>query len=237
LNKSQIKKIENENDSYTDDLRDVFPKYYNKSFKLVRKGDSKDFVYFKYSTNDQIIDECEKEDLESEEQSSSSSSEEPESQDLLLKEIELLFENGYFYTDIEQMFPKFYRDNKSKINFLFLEVQEERYKKDPTLEIQKNINVYKCRQEDINVIEKRRRLRKTVRKNKKHERSHPDSDIKNYKRFKAIKEFESVLNDEIKKVEEASEVQRKLIEMIVMILKMKNRSSSSNVNQKQILSL
>jgi hypothetical protein len=135
LNKSQIKKIENENDSYTDELRDVFPKYYNKSFKPVKKGDSKDFVYFKYTTNDRIIDDSEKEDLESEE---------PESQDLLLKEIELLFENGYFYTDIEKMFPKFYKDNKKKINFLFTQVLEERYKKDPTLEIQKDINVYKC---------------------------------------------------------------------------------------------
>jgi hypothetical protein len=37
LNKSQIKKIENENVSYTDHLRDVFPKYYNKSFKLLEK--------------------------------------------------------------------------------------------------------------------------------------------------------------------------------------------------------
>jgi hypothetical protein len=52
-------------------------------------------------------------------------------------------------------------------------------------------------------------LRKTVRKNRKHERSHHDTEIKSYKRFKVIKEFDSVLNDEIKKVEEASEVQKK----------------------------
>jgi hypothetical protein len=77
------------------------------------------------------------------------------------------------------------------------------------LEIQKDINVYNCRQEQINVIEKRRRLWKAVRKNRKHERSHHDTEIQSYKRFKAIKEFECVLNDEIKKVEEASEVQRK----------------------------
>jgi hypothetical protein len=37
LNKSKIKKID-ENASYTDDIRDVFPKYYNKSFKPVKKG-------------------------------------------------------------------------------------------------------------------------------------------------------------------------------------------------------
>jgi hypothetical protein len=118
LNKSRIKKIEDENVSYTDDLRDIFPKYYDKSFKPVKKGRSKDFVFFKYSTNNGNVDnDNEKEDLESEEQSSSSSSQEPESENLLLKEIELLFENGYFYTDIEKMFPKFYKDNKSKINF------------------------------------------------------------------------------------------------------------------------
>jgi hypothetical protein len=94
LNKSRDKKIKDEDVSYTDDLRDVFPKYYNKSFLPVKKGDSKDFVFFKYSTNNENEKEC----LESEEQSSSSSSEELESKDLLLKEIELMFENWYFYT-------------------------------------------------------------------------------------------------------------------------------------------
>jgi hypothetical protein len=73
LNKLHVKKIKDEDVSYTDNLRDVFPKYYNKSFKPVKKGNSKDFVFFEYSTNDQIFDDSEKEDLESEEQSSSSS--------------------------------------------------------------------------------------------------------------------------------------------------------------------
>jgi hypothetical protein len=69
LNKSRSKKIENENVSYTDNLRDVFLKYYSKSFKPVKKNNSKDFVFFKYSTNDGMIDnDNEKEDLESEEQ-------------------------------------------------------------------------------------------------------------------------------------------------------------------------
>jgi hypothetical protein len=65
---------------------------------------------------------------------SSSSSEEPESEDLLLKEIELLFENGYFYTDIEEMFPKFYKDYKSKINFLHTLVIQERFKRETSKE-------------------------------------------------------------------------------------------------------
>jgi hypothetical protein len=127
----------------------------------------------------------------------------------LLKEIELLFENGYSYTDIEKMFPKFYKDNKSKINFLYKQVTAERCRKNPTLELQKNIDVYKYRHEQINIIEKRRQLRKAVRKNRKHERSHHYTEIQRYKRFKAIKEFESALYDEIKKVEEASEVQKR----------------------------
>jgi hypothetical protein len=168
-------------------------------------------VKIKYSINNENVDnDNEKEDLESEEQSSSSSSEEPELEDLLLKEIELLFVNGYLYTDIEKMFPKFYKHNKSKINFLYTQVLAERFKKDPTLEIQKDINIYKCRQEQIDVIEKRRKLRKTVKKNKKRDkRSHHDSDIKSYKRFKAKKDFQYALTDEIKKVEEESEGQKK----------------------------
>jgi hypothetical protein len=36
-------------------------------------------------------------------------SEDNESKDLLLKEIELVFENEYFYKDIEKMFPTFYK--------------------------------------------------------------------------------------------------------------------------------
>jgi hypothetical protein len=92
-------------------------------------------VLFKYSTNNGKVDDNEKEGPESEEQSSSSSSEESESEDLLLNEIELLFENGYFYTDIEKKFLKFYKDNKSKINFLYTQVLGERFKRDPTLEV------------------------------------------------------------------------------------------------------
>jgi alpha-D-ribose 1-methylphosphonate 5-triphosphate synthase subunit PhnI len=48
LNKSHVKKIIDEDVLYTDDLRDVFPKYYDKSFLSVKKDNSKDFVFFKY---------------------------------------------------------------------------------------------------------------------------------------------------------------------------------------------
>jgi hypothetical protein len=56
LIKPQLKKIIDEDVSCTDDLRDVFPKYYDKSFLPVKKGDSKNFVFFKYSTNNGNVD-------------------------------------------------------------------------------------------------------------------------------------------------------------------------------------
>jgi hypothetical protein len=106
----------------------VFPKYFEKSFLSVKKGDGKDFVFFKYSANNgNVDDENEKEDFESEEQSSSSLSEEPESKHLLLKKIELMFENSYFYVEIEKMFLKLLKDNKMKNNFLYTQVLDERF--------------------------------------------------------------------------------------------------------------
>jgi hypothetical protein len=78
-------------------------------------------VFFKYWTDNGKVDdveEKEKEDLESEEQSSSSSSKKLESKNLLLKEIELRFWNGFFFTEIKKMFLKFYRENNWRINHL-----------------------------------------------------------------------------------------------------------------------
>jgi hypothetical protein len=64
-------------------------------------------VFVKYSTDNGKVDDVDKkENVESEDKSTSSSSEELESKDLLLKEIELVFENGYFFTDMEKMFSK-----------------------------------------------------------------------------------------------------------------------------------
>jgi hypothetical protein len=92
---------------------------------------------------------------------------------------------------------------------LYTQVIAERFRRDPTLELQKNIDVYKCRQEQINIIEKRRWLQKTIRKNRKHDQSHHDTEIQSYKCFKAKKDFKSALTDEIKKVEDESEVQKR----------------------------
>jgi hypothetical protein len=43
-----------------------------------------------------------------------------------------------------------------KINLLYTQILDERFKRDPTLKIQKNIDVYKSRKEQIGIIEKRR---------------------------------------------------------------------------------
>jgi hypothetical protein len=52
-------------------------------------------------------------------------------------------------------------------------------------------------------------LRKTSRKNRKRDqRSYHDSDIHSNKRFKAKKDFESAITDEIKKVEESESQKR-----------------------------
>jgi hypothetical protein len=94
------------------------------------------------------------------------------------------------------MFPKFYEDNKSKISFLYTQVLEEKFKRVPTLEVQKNIDVYRSRQEQVDIIENRRQLQKTSRKNKKHDqRSQYDSGIHSHKHFKAKKEFESATSE------------------------------------------
>jgi hypothetical protein len=81
------------------------------------------------------------------------------------------------------------------------------------LEIQKNIDVYKSRQEQIKIIEKRIVLPKPTTKHKKKHlhriENDADSDIRRYKPYKAKKEFQLVLNVEINKVEEASEAQKK----------------------------
>jgi hypothetical protein len=110
------------------------------------------------------------------------------------------------------MFPNFYKDNKSKIIFLYTQVLDEIFKRKHTLKIQKEIDVYRSRQEQIEIIEKRTLLRKATRKHKKKHSQRiydANSDIRSYKCYKAKKEFESAFNDEIKKVEEESEAPKK----------------------------
>jgi hypothetical protein len=75
---------------FTGNIRETFSEYYNKCFVPVRKRNNNEFVYFKYFTDDGKGDDEESEDCES--------------KDFLLKEIELMFQNRYFYKDIEKCF-------------------------------------------------------------------------------------------------------------------------------------
>jgi hypothetical protein len=44
------------------------------------------------------------------------------------------------------MFPTFYTANNERINLLFTQVLEERFKRDQTLMVEKDIDVYRSRQ-------------------------------------------------------------------------------------------
>jgi hypothetical protein len=161
-------------------------------------------VFFKYYTDDGKGDDEESEDSESDEESENN-----ESKDLLLKEIELIFENGYFYKDVAVMFSTFYKANIERINLLYTQVLEERFKRNPTLMFQKDIDIYKSRQNQIETIEKRKTLPKAIKRNERKKESEEDSNISSYKRYIAKKDFESALNNEIKKVEEQKPIKRK----------------------------
>jgi hypothetical protein len=92
-----MKKLLKDRTPFTGDLRETFPEYYNKCFRLIRKKPNSDFVFFKYYTDDGKGDDEDSEDSESDEDI-----EDNETKDLLLKEIELMFENGYTYDDVEK---------------------------------------------------------------------------------------------------------------------------------------
>jgi hypothetical protein len=85
-------------------------------------------------------------------------SEDNELKDLLLKEIKLIFENGYFSNDVAAMFPELYEGNIKRINLLSTQVLDEIMKRDLTLAIQKDIYIFKSRQDQIETIEKRKTL-------------------------------------------------------------------------------
>jgi hypothetical protein len=110
-----------------------------------------------------------------------------------------MFENWYSFTDINKIFPKFYAINTERINLLYTQVLEVRFNKDPTLTVENNIDVYNVRQDQIEIILKRRTLRKAIKRSERNKENEEDSNIHSYKRYKSKKDFESVLNNEIKK--------------------------------------
>jgi hypothetical protein len=75
-----------------------------------------------------------------------------------------MFENEYFYTDIEKMFQTFCTANTERINLLYTQILHETFKRDPTLTVEKDIDIYSSRQNQIKTIKKKRTLRKAIKK-------------------------------------------------------------------------
>jgi hypothetical protein len=199
-----LKKVLKDGTPFTAYLRETFPKYYNKCFVLIQKKPNNDFVFFKYYTEDGKGDDEDCEDSESDDDI-----EDNDKKDLLLKEIELIFENGYSFADIKEIFPTFYEVNIERINLLFTQVLQERFNRDPTLTIQKNIDIYKSRQDKIETIEKRRTLKKAIRRSERNKEDEEDSNSHSYKRYKTKKDFESVLNNKVQKAKQQRPIKRK----------------------------
>jgi rubrerythrin len=160
-----MKKLLKDAAPFTGDLRETFPEYYNKFFRPYRKIPNTDFIFFKYYTDDGKGDDEESDDEDNDDYLSNYEDyDDKETKDLYLKEIELMFENGYHYNDVEKIFPYFYKRNAERINLLYYHVYSERFNRDPTLTVQKDIEIYKVRQDQIEIIEKRKTLKKLIKK-------------------------------------------------------------------------
>jgi hypothetical protein len=116
-----------------------------------------------------------------------------------------MFENDYSYKDVAELFLTFYEVNIAKINLLFIQVLQKRYNRDPTLVIEKDTDIYKSRRDQIETIEKRRTLKKVMKRTERNKEEEDededdeDSDIHSCKQYKAKKDFESVLHNEVQK--------------------------------------
>jgi hypothetical protein len=86
------------------------------------------------------------------------------------------------------------------VNLLFKLVNEERFKKDPSLTIEKDTDIYRSRQNQIEIVEKRRALKKVMKRIEEDEEDEEeDEDLHSCKQYKAKKDFESVLHNEVQK--------------------------------------
>jgi hypothetical protein len=81
--------------------------------------------------------------------------------------------------------------------------------KDSKLKNENNIDIYKSRQEQIEIIEKRKTLRKVIKKCQKKKENEENSGICSYKWNNDKKDLESVLNNKIKNAEEQVPIKRK----------------------------
>jgi hypothetical protein len=97
------------------------------------------------------------------------------------------------------IFPTFYTASTERINLLYTQVLDERFKRDITLTILNGIDVYKSRLEEIVFIEKRRTLQKGIKKRLKKKESDDHSNIPTYKQYKTKKDLESVLINKSRK--------------------------------------
>jgi flagellar hook-basal body complex protein FliE len=78
------------------------------------------------------------------------------------------------------------------------------------LTFEKNVDIYKSRQDQIETIEKRRTLRKAIKKHEKKKKDSKDNlNIHFYKPYKTKKDFESALNNEIQKAKQQKQIKRK----------------------------
>jgi hypothetical protein len=204
LIKSKMKKFLKDGASFTGDLRETFPEYYNKCFHPYRKKPKTDFIFFKYYTDNGKGDDEDSEDSETDEDYDDN-----ETKDLLLKKIELMFKNGYTYEDVEKIFRSFYRGNAERVNLLYFQVLQERFNRDRTLTVQKDIDIYKVRQNQIETIEKRKVLKKAIRRSEQNKEEKEDSDKGSYKPYKSKKDFESVFHNEVQKAKQETLIKRK----------------------------
>jgi G:T/U-mismatch repair DNA glycosylase len=77
------------------------------------------------------------------------------------------------------------RQTLKKSIFSTNKVLEERFKRDPTLVVQKDIDIYKSKQGQIETIEKRRTLRKAIKRCGRKKENEEDSNIRSYKQYKS----------------------------------------------------
>jgi hypothetical protein len=78
--------------------------------------------------------------------------------------------------------------------------------------IEKDIDVYRSRQDQIEIIEKRRTLKKAIKnieRKKEDEEEEEDPSIRSYKRYKAKEGFDSALNNELQKAKQQKPIKRK----------------------------
>jgi hypothetical protein len=147
LIKSKLKKVLKDGAPFAGDLREAFPEYYNKCFRPYKKKPNTDFIFFKYYTDDGKGDDEDSDYEDSDEDLSNYEDyDDKETKDFLLKEIELMFENGYSYEDVERIFPWFYKANAERINLLYYQVLQVRFNKDRSLTIEKRRALKKSNQ-------------------------------------------------------------------------------------------